>query len=335
MVICPHPNDATSFYRGVGPISRLQKDVPDLQCIFLSHVEYSSLAMCDAMFLQRPYQQSHLSALMLAKSQNVPIWLDYDDDLFSVAPDNPTFNQYGNRDTQERVRKCLEIADVVTVTTEHLRQQFLRFNKNIVVIPNAIDDYQFENRRPRPTSNVVLWRGGSTHQRDLMTVARQLVEVSRNPEHSAHWTFHFQGYNPWWITESMPAKNVRFAGSLSVIEYMEFMAELAPRIMIVPLMDNLFNRSKSNCSWIEGSYAGSAVIAPKQLPEFNRHGIINYSTPEEFAELLDAAMRGSLTLRECAEESWQVILKTATLSVVNPLRQSVLDSLTLRRRGFR
>jgi hypothetical protein len=334
MAICPAPNDATSFYRGIGPLSRLQKDCGDVSIVFVSHVEYSTLAPVDVVFMQRPFQPHHLQAALMANHHNVPLWLDFDDDLFSVTPDNPTFHMYGDDAVKKRVAKMIGMASVVTVSTPFLGEQLRPMNPNVVVVPNAVDDYQFENRRVRhtPRPKVVFWRGGATHQRDLMTVADQLVAASHDPTR-ADWTFHFQGYNPWWITEKMRDSHTRHAGSLEPVQYMRLLEELCPALMVVPLVDNVFNRSKSNCSWIEGAYAGAAVIAP-DMAEFRRPGVINYDSQEAFGRALRDAMTGRLDLKRIADEGWAEVRRSATLSVVNVIRERVLTQLISRPRGF-
>lgn len=336
MAICPNPRDATSFYRGVGPLSRLQKDVPDLTLVFASHVDYATLAPCDVVFLQRPSKPEHLQIAALTVNQNIPLWLDFDDDLMSVTPDNPTYHQYGDPDTKKRIAKIIKMASVITVSTKFLGDQIAPLNNNVVLVPNAIDDYQFENRRPRPVprQKLVMWRGGSSHQRDLMTVASELVEASQDPAR-ADWVFHFQGYHPWWITEQMREAATRHAPSLTPTDYMILLEEICPAILVVPLVDNVFNRSKSSCSWIEAAYAGAMVIAP-HMPEFLRPGIINYDSPAGFAAALRDAMTGKMDIAKLADEGWAAVREDYTLTKVNPLRQRVLDILTKDRvRGYR
>lgn len=334
LVICPSPNDGTSFYRGVGPLSRLSKDSKDIQCAFTANVEYANISMVDLVFMQRPFLQPHVQVAEMTRHHNVPLWVDFDDDLFSVTPDNPTFDMYGAESTRKQVAKVIAMADVVTVSTEHLKQQYEKLNKRVIVVPNAIDDYQWEKRKPRPKDRpkMVFWRGSSTHQRDLMTVAQELVDASHDPAR-ADWTFHFQGYNPWWITEQMRSQNTVVAPMVEPVQYMRFLEKTPFPIMVVPLLDNLFNRSKSNCSWIEGAFAGAAVIAP-DMPEFQRPGVLNYKNDKHFGEILRQAMSGEIDIAQVAEEGWTEVKRAYTLSRVNHLRAQIVDQICSRPRGF-
>jgi hypothetical protein len=42
----------------------------------------------------------------------------------------------------------------------------------------------------------------------------------------------------------------------------------SPDYIVVPLVNDAFNRCKSNIAWIEATNAGAVTIAPSYLPEF-------------------------------------------------------------------
>lgn len=333
LVHCPSPNDATSLYRGIGPFARLQKQ-EDLLLMSPSEVTWTSAALVDAAFLQRPFRQDHLRAVQNLKDAGVPVWLDYDDDLFTVPRDNPTFPLYGLESTQKVIAQLLAMADVVTVSTPHLKARLERVNQNVVVVPNAIDDWTFEYRsdRGKKREPVVLWRGGKTHQKDLMHVSRQLNELMRKPS-LGNWVWQFMGDNPFWVTDEMPANRVICSPQIDPIQYMRFLEKVNPALMIVPLYPNEFNLSKSNIAWIEGSFAGAAVIAP-DIPEFRRPGVLLYKSPEHFGSLVEEAMLGRHDLVKLNEASWQDIRVNYTLSETNKIRSAVLCGLLGRSRGF-
>ena len=83
-VLCPSNTDATSFYRGIGPLAEIRRERFNLALTFINDVNWSTLKLCDAAFLQRPFTSNHLKIAELVKRNQLPLWIDFDDDLFSV-----------------------------------------------------------------------------------------------------------------------------------------------------------------------------------------------------------------------------------------------------------
>src|ERR1035437_9869971 len=97
--------------------------------------------------------------------------------------------------------------------------------------------------------------------------------------------------------------------------------------MIVPLVDSEFNRAKSNIAWLEGTYAGAAVVA-RSLPEFGVPGCIHYEDPKEFSNVVRDALASSERRKSAVRKSWSHISKAGLhLSDVNHIRQEVLNDL--------
>lgn len=326
-VICPDMGDATSFYRGVGPLGALSKSLGGSITLMMVELKsWATISMSDVVFLQRPFKDKHLAVVEMAKACNVPVWIDYDDDLFQVPMDNPAFDLYDDADMQKRIAKMIAMADVVTVTTEHLKERLAKLNQNIVVIPNAFDERFFSFPKERdPRKKLVLWRGSSTHQKDLATVGMELIKLSHDPQLS-DWTFHFLGFNPWWIVERMRPENTIISPGIDILEYHQYIKMVNPSLLFVPLCNNAFNRSKSNIAWIEGTYAGAMVVAP-ELPEFTRPGVKNYKDPASFLETMKTAMMGETDIALWNRASQRYIESELRLSHVNMKRRIILEDL--------
>lgn len=328
LVHCPNPKDATSFYRGIGPLSQLHRVMPGLDLHFTSEYNWSTLALCDAVFMQRPYKAEHLQILKMAKANRKRVWVDYDDDLFSVPVSNPAHKIYGEEETKKIIAKCIAHADSVTVSTELLKFKLQDgkqpLNRNITVIPNAFNDYLLQERQilPKERRKLIMWRGSPTHQQDLSDLGEQIVDaVNSNPS----WTFQFQGEVPWFLSERL-GNNAIMAPSLDPIEYFSMIRTVQPRAMMVPLADHVFNRSKSNIAWLEGVYAGGLAIAP-DTEEWRRPGALNYRTPQEFRDLLDLVIKEDISLNEQVQLGWDYIEENLMLSKVNKTRAWVLSAI--------
>lgn len=328
LVNCPNPNDATSFYRGLGPISHLARTNDSISPVFVNDIRWDTVGISHLAFLQRPFLPVHLEAVRRIKDSKVPLWIDYDDDLFCVPTDNPTFGMYADESVRKNVAEMCALADVISVSSEPLKTRLSKLNKNIHVIPNAFDDTKFETTAGtgKARRKAILWRGSPTHQRDLSTITGPFLEAFENSDY-AEWCVQFVGYHPWWITDQIkPHTRAVVSPTCDVIEYFKFLRGSNLSTMMVPLADNAFNRAKSNIAWIEASYGGMACIAAA-LPEFVRPGVLNYSTPHEFKTALEAVMRGDIDVDKQVRDSWAHIEQELFLSKVNEKRVALIDSV--------
>lgn len=326
--LIPHREDATSFYRAALPLSWLYHDY-DVDLIIAESVGWSVTCLADVVFIQRPADGTYLEAAKFAQLTRKKVWVDFDDDMLGVPVENRAHPHYSKPEVKALVVEMVALADVVTVSTPHLASRFNEFRfksgkPECVVIPNAFDDRSLPPRHsamePHP---LILWRGSDTHQRDLAEVTGGIFEVMhKNPT----WSIHFLGYNPVWISSVLPEKRcIVDPGYLNIYEYHSYLQRIQPRVVVVPLSDSPFNRSKSNIAWIEGTYARAVVVAP-DFPEWRRPGIINYKGPEDFARATQLAIEESRS-RGRAEQSWAWIKQNLLLSKVNEQRWDVLRSL--------
>jgi len=323
----PNVLDATAFYRA-DPIVRLRKVAPELNidvtyCFQIDQTLYSILPSVDVLFLQRPYTETHLALLRAAKTNGIKTWIDYDDLLIDVPTDNTQYPLYSQRSVKSNIIQLITEADLVTVSTTLLKEIYNNLNSKIHVVPNALNDYCFRKTPAPEFKKTVVWRGTNTHQKDLMTYADQIIEVANKfPDVE----FLFMNYNPWFITEKL--KNSRFAPGMDIHTYMEYFRETSPLLTIVPLSQSNFNMAKSNCCWLEATYAGSPVLAPK-WPEWEQPGVFNYSSTEEFGDNLDLILSwtGNAMLTKGQQLSWDRVQRDYLLSKVNYKRVECLGRL--------
>lgn len=326
LVSIPHATDATSFYRSVPPLVDMKRKM-DLNLVFAQMFDWSVMDMCDAFFMQRPFTAEHKMVATIAKDSRLPLWVDYDDDLFSVPSDNPAYGIYSNKDIQANVANIIAIADVVTVSTQKLKDKIAPLNRNIIVVPNAFAGSRIEINTVDynlPKKKLVMWRGSQTHVRDVMSVGQQLIEVSN--AHAEDCAWNFVGANHWFVTDRMPKDKVIVTQPMDPKKYFQYIQKTKPGIMIVPLHDSEFNRSKSNIAWIEGSYAGAASLCP-DWDEWRRPGAITYTSAKDFGEKLDMMIKGEIDLVAQAKQSWQYIQDLLTLEKVNALRINALEGI--------
>lgn len=317
--------DACGWYRGDIPWADLAKR-GHCQVKFIPNPQRGELRQADALFLLRPSTNIQLMAAQRARGLGVPIWCDYDDDLFEVQDDNPSAPMFQSPATQGMMELFLQMADVVTVTTECLRNAMAgRTKAPVEVIPNAIDDrlMSFERHEKRPKH--IVWRGGPSHDRDLLEYSEYIAQLARDFEN--RWIF--MGYRPWWAKEKIkdPVCIGPTSGEDRTMVFFRALHALRPWLGIVPLHDNHFNRCKSNIALLEFALAGAAVVAP-DWPEWNMvPGAHFYSTRPGFYDATAGFLNGDFDVEKAAKQTWEFVRDQFRLSIVNDERLRILANL--------
>lgn len=325
-ILLPMARDATSYYRGAGPLSRLSRNLPYLSFHQLASWDWSTLGVSKMIFMQRPFTGDHRTVFDMAKDNNKKVWLDYDDLLFDVPTDNPTYFKYMSVKCMNDVKHMISNADIVTVSTEALKEEYGKLNKDVRVIPNAFHpDLLIHRKAPPKREKIFLWRGSRTHHKDVFLHSPMILDVSRRDENQ-DWNWHFIGDSLWFLTDRMPHTRTFVMEPMDVIDYHKHIVRLAPTAMMVPLHNCQFNQCKSNIAWIEGSFAGAITLAP-DWPEWRRPGMITYKSKEQFTEMLVAITKGEFNQEHLLKLSWDYIMSSLNLDETNKLRVKVICDL--------
>jgi len=318
LFLLPKLSDACSLYRGAGVATDLRRKGYDIDAMDMTGtIDWAFLIQYDIIMIQRAVSPSILNVCAQIKRMGIKLWLDYDDNLLVVPLDNPAYFAYADSNVKGAIVKSLALADVVSVTTEDLRESYLQYNKNIMVIPNAFNDTLIK-REKKKREKIVLWRGTNTHQRDIMTYQDAINKVSH---HWGDYRFIYVGYVPWFLDMG---KNTSVAAGVDTMLFLEQIQVLAPSIMQVPLHDSLFNRCKSNIAAIEGAFAGAACLVPEW---WDMDGAIKYKDNKSYYEGLNALLKGEVDVEKSNERIWQYICDTLLLSKVNEKRVELIENL--------
>lgn len=317
------PQGACSYYRSIGPMSKMHKIDKNLDIIILDKITWNTLSMVDMLFLARPDSKSFIDMIEMAKNLSIPVWIDWDDNIFNITPDNPAYKNYSRKDLQESVLKCVEMADVVTVSTTELYKFYSQKNKNVFVVENAFNDYNYRLNPLSTPFKSIFWRGSNTHRNDLLSVSKDIFAANKMVD----WSWVFVGGDPWYITDKI--NRVFYLQEVDIITYYRFLTDNRSAITMVPLVVNDFNVAKSNIGWIEGTSAGSAVIAPEGLPEFDKPGVIKYNPEKEghFQYLLEKMMKSNEFRTQNYKKSLGYIQDNLLLSKINQKRINIIEGI--------
>lgn len=316
-----------SWWRSTGPLAALSKKM-DIQMMYqpVEHLRWIDVVSADVVFMHRPFHPEHKRVYDLAKSYQVPLWLDYDDLLTQIPLDNETEDIYMMPDNIDRVIKMILHADVVSVSTNEMKRQLDKWRplKDCVVVKNAYPKKWWHWRdlpqyKKHPVKRV-MWRGSKHHQKDLLHVKDDIIRVAKKfPD----MEFAFIGWKPWYILED--TENCFSVGPCEVTDYFHNLRGINPDVVMVPLADSTFNRCKSNIAMIEGAMAGGLVVAPK-WEEWAVPGVMNY---ESLADTMEQACEKAMsdTHLEEAEQTWKYVQEYFELERWNKKRAVILNKL--------
>ena len=195
-----------------------------------------------------------------------PFLMEIDDYVADVPTANEAFEQYKPGGTRFKVTSAqLRQSDGLIVSTPYLAQQYQDINEHIYIVPNSIDLKEWNVRSPKRSDRIRIgWIGGGTHTPDLEIVApviRELTEKYKNV-----WFYCIHGCPQ--VYKEMP--KVYWTHKWATINlYPRHLASYRFDIGIAPLVDNNFNRGKSNLRWLEYSALKVPTVA-SPLPDFER-----------------------------------------------------------------
>jgi hypothetical protein len=355
LYISKNGHSPVRIYRGEGVLERLKKIDPSVDVVFPNpgKERWVELLSCDVVYFQRSTFNDDVSLAQDALNMGVPCWYDVDDDYFNIPKENLASQQV-DENRLNNMRWFLENCPMVTVSTKRMVEVVGAYRPvaGIVVIPNALDDYAFpdfdqypgdeievnvpnNSTAPiRPKDRTITWRGGVTHQGDILEYAGEFWKILK--ETPKNVKIHFMGYEPWYLGKGFswhdPGQDYTDRINFTrFVEYYNYMGMIRthqrPEVHVVPLTHNAFNLAKSNISLLEAVYAGALPVV-RNWDEWQFPGVIHYSQLEDFADSVKRALNYS---PEARKAMWlanvEHVKANYLLSKVNQVRLNILKTL--------
>ncbi|MBS4019524.1 hypothetical protein [Azonexus hydrophilus] len=175
------------------------------------------------------------------------------DDLITGLDKTNPFKQNIPDDSWGRLSYILGACDRLVVSTNYLAETYQHLIKDIVVLPNRLEQEKWlplrSQKRTTPKPRIG-WAGGTTHQGDLLL----LEEIIRKTRDEADWVFF--GMCPAEIRPLIK----EFHPSVGFDIYPAHLASLNLDIAVAPLATTAFNRGKSNLRLLEYGILGIPVV---------------------------------------------------------------------------
>lgn len=250
---------SSMFYRVVLPSSKL--DITGWEGVVVyedeeltNPVELSEPFDCDALIFHQPSLNHEMWAMEQAKKQGIRVIVDIDDFI-------PAFRHYGagfREYKSSMIRKAVDMADVVTVSTYRLREHY-----GGVIVPNAIPSEILGWKDTPKTNNAVVWHGSLEYRdRDHVPAGEH---INRFITENKKAFYHIGGdetlghiFNAYVHHHTTPLESIY--------------RHLSENQFGVVLMDNTeFNLCKSWLKGLEFSACGIPWVGPP-MPEYRALG---------------------------------------------------------------
>jgi len=186
VLVTPSDQSGVGRYRSVDPHAKLQNMYPD---DFHVDIEYNP-NLNDLNFWKK-YQIVHFHRSIGPNMDVAPSFIKHlqsmgiivigdIDDYWLPTKEHPIHQLIVQNKAHEKIIANLKAADYVTTTTELFANEIRKFNKNVIVLPNAIDPKESQFNEPTQSSDKIRigWLGGSSHLHDLKLLDGMVSKLS-------------------------------------------------------------------------------------------------------------------------------------------------------------
>lgn len=226
----------------------------------------------DIIVFQRPDTPDKTKAIELLKRAGKKIVFDNDD---TYRPDSgfPKLEMLGNKtmveEINEELYKNVKQADLVTTTTDFLAQEYKPLNKNVVVLPNCIDPFDWSEPKRNKGDRVRIGLVGSVGYDDYKTIEGYLNELGERDDVQL---VMFSLSKPEYVNdrvkelykdsyEFVEKLNIEWHSHVSMENYPDKLNSLELDIMLIPRRETYFNKCKSNVKYLEAGMLEIPVVA--------------------------------------------------------------------------
>jgi glycosyltransferase involved in cell wall biosynthesis len=240
----------------------------------------------------------------ILQENGVKVVIDMDDSLSTIHPRNRAFQAYDPRTSHRmnwiHAQKACDMADLVTVTTQALAEEYGKHGR-VSVIPNHIPEAYLKIQRPLNEVPVVGWAGWTQNHPDDLNVTRGAINQVLIDTGAVFAAFGDPAiFSNLGMRLRPPHVNWGFT---SVHDYPKTLVRFD--IGLVPLAKGPFNEAKS---WLKGLEYASLGVVPVVTPTPDYQNLIDLgialpaSTPREWADQVRLLIQDNEMRQEMSEK---------------------------------
>jgi glycosyltransferase involved in cell wall biosynthesis len=300
ILVVPSDNQGgVGFYRSTQPHIQLEHQYPDEFSVtfdmnpnwydLMSFKKYQIIHIHKGLFHD---MNAFHKAMEFFKENNIVTIMDIDDHwkLDYRHPQHRTIQMYK---IDEIIKHNLSIFDYVTTTTDTFKREITPFNKNVYVIPNAInpEDPRFQIKKTNSKRLRIGMVMGSTHEYDMALIGKISEQLSK--EELEQVQFVLCGYDLRGIMKEvdtktghvkerpiLPKESVWYRYEQTITsdykiispEYKDFLSKFIPNSEYEKVNDEPYRRcwTKPMDSYYQHYANIDVLLAPLDISEFNK-----------------------------------------------------------------
>ena len=268
------------------------------------------------------------------KRSGVKMVIDIDD--YWQVPTSHVMSETWKRSNIARLYSDQIIfSDYVCVTHKQLADTIIKelgvSYKKIIIAPNAIDpsEEQYTKRYIYNLENI-FWQGSITHFHDLKQLTQAINSLNLD------FTFTIAGYNQLsseeWEKKFELFKigtRLRKIEAKKTYEYMDIYEGMG--LCVVPLLNNKFNRHKSNLKMIEAGWAEKPVVVSNIHPyttlAVDKVNCLVADTPKDWENAIRTLLSNPNQANDIRHRLNEDIKARYTIDKVNGVRIDLINHL--------
>lgn len=242
-------------------------------------------------YLNNPWGFAAMGAM--ARQHGVKIVMDLDDSLWNIKSDNPAYSVYqkGSQPLNDFTSICNEV-DYITCTNSYLKNVVLNNTykrpEKVVVFPNYIDLELYSHRSPfKDTEQIQLMHFGSTTHFIDLSEENFYKGIEKIMSEYPNVTLRTVGA---FVSQYKKRWGMRYENMYGHTDIYQWIKTKFPQFMdeadiiVVPLINDLYNRCKSGIKFLEASSAKKPGVYQKirQYEELvdGTNGLLAYTVDE-------------------------------------------------------
>lgn len=338
-----------SYHRFVNPISYLDLG-PDWTAELLWFGQDEGKIDCDILWYSK-YIVTEPLFLERIKNNGTKIIVDIDDD-WELPVSHPLYQIWKSSGRTERTLANIKLADVVTCSTLKIQEKVRKYNKNTVVIANALpfghDVYQPLPSEPREKM-AFLYAGGSSHYNDLKLLQGKFQRIGGDSWIKERAEFLMAGYLPQQVDVNVQGNvlkkqifgewdkmaaiftatnSYRILPSDDLDTYINYfdMADVS----LIPLTEHSWNGYKSNLKILESSAKHVPVICSKTepyYPEMKDYPGIMWVEKNDWLSHIKWCIKNPAVVKDMGEQLAEKVWQDYHIHKWNEVRRQLFNSL--------
>lgn len=269
-------------------------------------------------------QAQYFNNFIIPVSRAKGSWVIYNIDDCIHKDDIPEYNaaweSYQAPELMNNIKSMMDNSDFILVTTDELKEyyntKFMIENNKIIVIPNYIPRWwmggfydkevslkNYRKNRERPRIGII--SSASHYDINNKNIADDSTELSkyiRETSKKYKWVV-FGSFIPS-LSDLLMKGEVEFYQACDIYHYPQMLKSLNLQGIVAPLIDNTFNRCKSNIKLLEGWAMGIPTFC-QNLPTYSKYTDCVFNNNSELDSKLSNIVGNPFKFETTIEENYK------------------------------